>query len=224
MNTNGDDEDANSLSTSNEEFGAHAVIGAGEMWLIRLQCVRRALPFIGLLVVSLVLLFFFGQLYENHRSSAMQKAYVQLQTRADRISFIEKYKNHKLAGIVSLMLGDDYLESGDYKLAELEYERAAKILKSTIVFPRTEMSRAVAIYKLGNVEKSEKLISGIIHSRNYDKIYRGNAAYLMVQMMLDCKNFEKLDPFLGNIDSLDLSPRFVALIRSIAHSDETRQE
>ncbi|MDR1401904.1 MAG: tetratricopeptide repeat protein [Puniceicoccales bacterium] len=216
---NGGDDDGGNKAFMPTNLEGEALLLPDRTWL-RLQILGRSLLFAVPLIIVLLLLFFFWRLHDSHRSANMQKAYGQLATREGRINFIAKYEKYRLAGFAALLLGDDYLASGDYKLAQLEYERAAKILKSTIALPRAEIGRAMANYGLGNFEEAEKILNLVIRSGDCDKIYRGKAACVLVGMLKDRRDLENLDQFLENISTFNLSPKSVELIRSMAHRND----
>lgn len=170
------------------------------------------------IAAAIVLFFaisFFGGLYSDYKISQMRKEYAQLNTPEEKANFVGKYKGEKLAGVLSLALGDGHMASGNYAAAASEYGRACKILNGTILFPRATVSRAVAMYRLGDFDGAEKLLNAIIYDKKHGKVSRGNAAYALVAMLKDSENTEKLKPLAKDIHDLELPPSFEELIHEI---------
>jgi tetratricopeptide (TPR) repeat protein len=166
-------------------------------------------------IIAIALIFCIGKLWVNGRNSRIQAAYARIDRREGMVNFIKKYRGHRLVGIVSLALGDEYVDEGDYGRAIAAYETAEKLLKSTILLPRVQIGKAEAMYRSGNCDGSEKLLESIIHNRNFDRAYRGSAAYALALMLDDSDNPGKLALLAGEVDGLDLTPGAAAMIKEM---------
>jgi hypothetical protein len=149
----------------------------------------------------------------------MKTAYASLETREDKILFVKKYKKYKPAGAVSLLLGDDYLENLEYESAKSAYENAGTILKHHVLFPRAVIGQAMAEYKSNNVAVAEKLLNSIIYDMKFDKVFRGNAAYLLANILKNEQQHERLNSLLNDISTIDLSSEFVNAIHKISEEN-----
>jgi hypothetical protein len=185
------------------------------MWLF-FQKNSQTILVITATVVAIAVTFCLQKLWSNHEIANMKRAYASLVTKEDRILFVKKYKKYPLAGAVSLLLGDDHLESLEYESARSAYESAGAILKHHLLFPRTVVGQAMAEYKSNNVAGAEKLLNSVIYNGKFDGVFRGNAAYVLANMLKNERKPEQLNSLLKDVSNIDLSPEFVDVIHKIS--------
>jgi tetratricopeptide (TPR) repeat protein len=186
-----------------------------KMWLFFQKHFRSLL--VGLVVVvSLAGLIVLAKVYFSFATGRMQKAYSLLETQEDKKNFVKKHTGHELAGLVALSLGDDCLLNGDYSAAVSNYEQASKILKSTVLLPRVQVSHAIALYKLDKFDSAEKLLRSVIYNTAFERAFRGYAAYILMEILRDSNKEESLRIFLDEIEKLDLSPALSGMLRESA--------
>jgi hypothetical protein len=188
------------------------------MWLF-FQKNSKAVLIITATVIAVAMMFCFQKLWSNHEIANMGRAYASLITKEDRILFVKKYKKYPLAGAVSLLLGDDYLESLEYEFARSAYKNAGAILKHHLLFPRTVIGQAMAEYKLNNITGAEKLLNSVIYNRKIDRVFRGNAAYALANMLKNERKSEQLGSLLKDVSNIDLSPEFVNVIYKVSEDN-----
>jgi hypothetical protein len=167
------------------------------------------------IMVAIAVIFCFQKLWSAHEISNMGKAYASLKTREDRTRFIEKYNKYPLAGAVSLLLGDEYLESLEYEFAKSAYKNAGAILKHHLLFPRAVIGQAMAEYKSNNTAEAEKLLNFVIYNRKFDGAFRGNAAHARANILKNERQSEQLDFLLQDVNNIDLSQEFVDAIHKV---------
>lgn len=144
--------------------------------------------------------------------SRAQRAYASIVTENDRANFLKKYGSTELGGLVLLALADEHLLAEKYERAKSEYAKAGKILRKSVLFPRTEISRAVATYGCGNFAAAEKILNSVILSKTFDKSFASDAACVLSAMMKDAGENEKLKRF---VEKSDLSAFTQSLAREI---------
>jgi predicted negative regulator of RcsB-dependent stress response len=174
----------------------------------------RPLAYAALTLLTVVVAFVFGRLYSNYTTAKMTREYVSLASNDEKANFIRKYGHYKLAGLAALSLGDSFLRANNYGAAAEKYETASKILSGTVLFPRAQTSLAIALYNTNDFGRAEKLLRSVIGEKRFNASYRGNAATVLVAMLVDRKDTKKLDEFMAGLDSLDLGQNFVRAIRS----------
>jgi predicted negative regulator of RcsB-dependent stress response len=171
------------------------------------------------IIVSIATVFGFQKLWQNHEIANMQTAYASIKTKEDKILFVKKYKRYKLAGVVSLVLGDDYLENSEHELAKSAYKNAGAILKHDILFPRAVIGQAMTEYKSNNATAAGKLLNSIIYDEKFDRVFRGNAAYALANILKNEQKSEQLDSLLKDMGDIDLYPKFVNAIHKISEEN-----
>lgn len=167
------------------------------------------------IMVTIAVVFCFQKLWLNHEIAGMGKAYTSFKTKEDKIRFIKKYKKYPLAGAVSLLLGDEYLESLEYESAKSAYKNAGTILKHHLLFPRAVIGQAMAEYKSNNTVGAEKLLNSVIYDRKFDRVFRGSAVYALANMLKNERKFEQLDSLFQDVNNIDLSQEFVDTIHKV---------
>ncbi|MDR1173278.1 MAG: hypothetical protein LBK24_00590 [Puniceicoccales bacterium] len=170
-------------------------------------------------MVAIAVMFCFQKLWSNHEITNMKRAYASLETKGDRTLFVKKYKKYPLAGAVSLLLGDGYLESLEYESARAAYKNAGAILKHHLLFPRAVIGQAMAEYRLNNAAGAEKLLNSVIYNKKVDGVFRGNAAYTLANMLKNERKSEQLDSLLKDVSNIDLSSEFVDVIHKISEEN-----
>ncbi|MDR1233318.1 MAG: hypothetical protein LBJ75_03615 [Puniceicoccales bacterium] len=188
------------------------------IWLF-LQKNSKMVLTITAIMVAIAGMFCFQKLWSNHEIASMGRAYASLETKEGRTLFVKKYKKYPLAGTVSLLLGDDHLESLEYESARVAYENAGAILKHHLLFPRAVIGQAMAEYRLNNAVGAEKLLNSVIYNRKFDGAFRGNAAYALANMLKNERKSEQLDSLLKEVSNIDLSPEFVDVIHKISEEN-----
>lgn len=176
----------------------------------------RFLSLSALGVVVCLLGFGTWRLCVNHEISKMRASYSKLRTLEDKIGFVNTYGKHKLAGVVSLAIADNYLSTGDYAAALSFYEAGEKILKSTLLLPRARIGMAEAMYKMDRFADAEKILNSIVYDRNFDRALRGNAAFVLAAMLDDINNSEKLSTLVKDLGNLELTTAAVNAIHEIS--------
>jgi tetratricopeptide (TPR) repeat protein len=184
------------------------------VWLF-FQNNRKSLATIAAVVMLSPFAFFLWKFYTNLKVARMQKAYVSLGTLKDEENFVKKYGDQGLAGAVALRIGDKYFGDGNFAAAKESYERAGKILRNGVVFPRAEIGRAVAEYGLGNLSDAQSILTSVIHEGKFDKAFRGEAAYVLAAMLKDSGDSAKLKTFSEKIETLDVAPIVLDEIRYV---------
>ncbi|MDR1457622.1 MAG: hypothetical protein LBI47_02110 [Puniceicoccales bacterium] len=175
----------------------------------------RAILIITAIMVAIAVMFCFQKLWSAHEISNMVKAYASLKTREDKTRFTKKYKKYLLAGAVSLLLGDEYLESLEYESAKSAYKNAGTILKHHLLFPRAVIGQAMAEYKLNNTVGAEKLLNSVIYNKKFDGAFRGNATYVLANILKNERKSEQLDSLLQDVNNINLSQEFVDAIYKV---------
>ncbi|MDR2628517.1 MAG: hypothetical protein LBC30_00765 [Puniceicoccales bacterium] len=209
-------------SMKNNDNGLGEAFQSAELsdriWLF-FQKNSKTVLIIAATMVAIAVMFCFQKLWSNHEIANMERAYASLETRKERILFVKKYKKYLLAGAVSLLLGDDYLESLEYESARSAYKNAGAILKHHLLFPRAIIGQAMAEYRLNNAAGAEKLLNSIIYNKEIDRAFRGNAAYILANMLKNERKPAQLDSLLKDVNNIGLSPEFVNAIRKISEED-----
>ncbi|MDR3144135.1 MAG: hypothetical protein LBT64_01385 [Puniceicoccales bacterium] len=170
---------------------------------------------ITLVTIVAAAFFFLGlRIYSGIKITRMQRAYSSIATEEDRVNFLKKCGGGKLSGIVLLSVGNDHMADGKYELAKLEYKKAGKLLRNSILFPRAEINRAVATYKCGDFASAEKILHAVICSKIFDRSFASDAAHVLVTMMKDAGKAEKLKLFAANADFSAFTPAIAREIRA----------
>lgn len=167
------------------------------------------------IVIAVAAMLCFQKLWSTHEISNMEKAYASLKTREDRTHFIKKYKKYPLAGAVSLLLGDEYLEGLEYESAKAAYKNAGTILKHHLLFPRAVIGQAMAEYKSNNTTGAEKLLNSVIYNKKFDEVFRGNAAYALANILKNERKFEQLNSLVEDVNNIDLNREFIDIIHKV---------
>ena len=155
-----------------------------KIWLFFVRNSNFLLKFCVLLGITVL---FWAALHVTHlrKIKKAEDAYSQLQTISDKENFIKKYKNLKLAGIVSLSLADEYLIERKYEAAKVEYARASKLLKRTILQPRALTGKAVAMYQMSDKLHAKELLQSVFRNKNCKASFRRYAAYILLHIASD---------------------------------------
>ncbi|MCC5842028.1 MAG: tetratricopeptide repeat protein [Opitutales bacterium] len=139
----------------------------------------------------------------ERRETAIQDAFLALDSSAARIAFAEEHARHTLAGMTWMHLAAEKYEAEDFTQAAGYYERAGSVLQGSPMADRARLGRAMSLLMLGDAASADEYLEALsLDARVLDST-RAEAAYHQAVMRWEKGDVAAAGESLERIFALD---------------------
>ncbi|HEX2861402.1 MAG TPA: hypothetical protein VHN79_07165 [Lacunisphaera sp.] len=144
------------------------------------------------------------QYYAANREEALRREYARVSGRPEQLTaFAAAHADHALGGVAYLELADARYIAADYGKAGENYQKAAGILKNSILLGRAKLGAAMSQLNAGQQAAAETELKAISAEATLPRGARAEAAYHLATLARDAGNAAEVGRLVGEINKID---------------------
>lgn len=158
------------------------------------------------LVIAVIVLGLLGyqgiSWYKTSQVEKLQNEYRDARAEGRELNFAEVNIKDPLAGTIFVSRADQFVEEGKYDEALANYQQALKSLKDTPVGDRIQLGVAMITFIKGDKDTGKDLLKKLVNNQQYLGAIRGEAAYQLVLINLQEKDYITAKDFITVISRI----------------------
>lgn len=159
-----------------------------------------------ILIVAILIFAFLGykgiEWYKGWQVEKMQNEFRDAKTQGREMELAEKNIKEPIAGTVFTAAADKLVDEKLYEEALKNYKKALKSLDGTPVGDRVHLGIAMVTFMKGDQKEGKELLKKLVHNQSYLDAIRAEAAYQLIFINLQEKNYSEAKDFITAISQL----------------------